>query len=107
MLLAKREKQDKVKEMKLEREMREKEQREKLNEKIQKKIVEKALKITKKRNPIPSKKELLALLDDDDDDEPEPEPEPEPVILKKRTPPVKQLQPKTTQTKPPLVIKFV
>jgi hypothetical protein len=108
MLIAKKQREDDLRTLRMEREMKEKEQRDKLNEKIQKKIVEKAIKISKKK-PVPTKKELLALLDDnDDDDEPEPEPEPEPPILKKKTP-VKQSQPKTTPatTKPPLTIKFI
>jgi len=94
----------------MEREMKEKEKEEKMKEKIQQKIVEKAIKITKKK-PVPSKKELLALLsdDDNDDDEPEKEKEIETPILKKKIP-VKQPQAKTTTTqatKPPLTIKFI
>jgi hypothetical protein len=109
MLLAKKQREDDLRTLRMEREMKEKEQREKLNEKIQQKIVEKAIKITKKK-PVPSKKELLALLsdDDNDDDEPEKEKEIETPILKKKIP-VKQPQKTTTTqaTKPPLTIKFI
>jgi|LakMenE18May11ns_1017448.scaffolds.fasta_scaffold9759134_2 hypothetical protein len=109
MLLAKKQREDDLRTLRMEREMKEKEQEEKLKEKIQQKIVEKAIKITKKK-PIPTKKELLALLsDNDDDDEPEKEKEIETPILKKRVP-VKQPQAKTTTTqatKPPLTIKFI
>ena len=110
MLLAKKQREDDLRTLRMEREMKEKEQQEKLKEKIQQKIVEKAIKITKKK-PVPSKKELLALLsdDDNDDDEPEKEKEIETPILKKRVP-VKQPQAKTTTTqatKPPLTIKFI
>ena len=107
MLLAKRQREDDLRTLRMEREMKEKEKEEKMKEKIQQKIVEKAIKITKKK-PVPTKKELLALLsDNDDDDEPEPEPEKETPILKKKTP-VKQPQAKTTPaTKPPLTIKFI
>jgi hypothetical protein len=109
MLLAKKQREDDLRTLRMEREMKEKEQQEKLKEKIQQKIVEKAIKITKKK-PVPTKKELLALLsDNDDDDEPEKEKEIETPILKKRVP-VKQPQAKTTTTqatKPPLTIKFI
>jgi hypothetical protein len=126
MLLAKKQREDDLRTLRMEREMKEKEQREKLNEKIQQKIVEKAIKITK-RKPVPSKKELLALLSDEDDDEPEPEPEKEtPIVKNKGTKvPLKppsdsqggvrgtygSLKPKTATTPatkpPPLIIKFI
>jgi hypothetical protein len=124
MLLAKKQREDDLRTLRMEREMKEKEKEEKMKEKIQQKIVEKAIKITKKK-PVPTKKELLALLsDNDDDDEPEKEIE-TPIVKNKGTKvPLKppsdsqggvrgtygSLKAKTTTThatKPPLTIKFI
>ena len=121
MLLAKKQREDDLRTLRIEREMKEKEQAEKLKEKIQKKIVEKAIKITKKK-PVPSKKDLLALLSDDDDDDEDTNIKIETPILKKRVPvkgaelpdgrpPLAVLKQPTDKvskaTLNPLIIKFI